>query len=89
MLTLGGIKLKISCKKKFRPKTNESEVDGMKKEEQKDAHKTGWSRRTFLKVSAATAVATGVVASDPLGAGMKALAVAADEKIPAISKETT
>ncbi|MDD4240011.1 MAG: molybdopterin-dependent oxidoreductase [Smithellaceae bacterium] len=60
----------------------------MKNETQKGALFSKLSRRTFLKVSAATAVATGAVASDPLGTGMKALAVAADEKSSSAGKET-
>ncbi|HBV85898.1 MAG TPA: dehydrogenase [Desulfosporosinus sp.] len=61
--------------------------NGMEKEEQNVALNSNLSRRTFLKASAATAVATGAVAANPWGSGMKALATG-DESTTASSEET-
>lgn len=53
-------------------------VNEMEKEEQKGAFSSGLSRRTFLKASAVTAAATGAVAANPWGTGMKALATGSE-----------
>lgn len=50
------------------------EVNELEKGKEKGTLTNGLSRRTFLKASAVTAVATGAIAANPFGSGMKALA---------------
>lgn len=50
------------------------EVNELEKGKEKGTLNSGLSRRTFLKASAVTAVATGAIAANPFGSGMKALA---------------
>ena len=59
------------------PTLNKKEVITLDKDYKdfSDGISTKLSRRSFLKASAVTAVATGVIASNPLATGMKALAV--------------
>lgn len=58
------------------------EVTELDKEEQKSTLRSKLSRRTFLKASAVTAAATGAIASNPWGPGMKALATATETPAP-------
>ncbi|AGA70346.1 anaerobic dehydrogenase, typically selenocysteine-containing [Desulfitobacterium dichloroeliminans LMG P-21439] len=61
------------------------EVTELEKEEQKGALQSKLSRRTFLKASAVTAAATGAIAANPWGPGMKALVTASES--PALVSE--
>ncbi len=57
------------------------EVSELKKEKERGPLNPSISRRTFLKASAFTAVATGAVASNPWSAGMKVLASGDDLEV--------
>lgn len=59
----------------------------MEKAEQKGTMNSKLSRRTFLKASAVTAIATGAVAANPWGTGMKALSAAGDKVSAAATGE--
>ena len=61
------------------------EVNELEKEKEKGTLTNGLSRRSFLKASAIAAVATGAIAANPLGPGMKALATG--EEAQATSSE--